>query len=102
MCSLCRPSDGFGGGPFAEIGEPSVVVADDRSGPVAVGGDVGSLQWSGSGTATGGWSGHRIGVYEPDGLRCRLRCRHLLRSSMPVRSLAFHPVLPLPAVATGS
>ncbi|MFE5718184.1 outer membrane protein assembly factor BamB family protein [Streptomyces erythrochromogenes] len=88
----------FGGGPFAEVGEPSVAVADDRSGLVAVGGDLGSLQWSGSGTAAAGWSGHRIGVYEPDGLRCR----HLLRSSMPVRSLAFHPVLPLLAVGSGS
>lgn len=88
----------LGGGPFAEIGDPSVAVADDRSGLVAVGGDVGAVQWSGNGTADDGWSGHRIGVYEPDGLRCR----HLLRSWKPVRSLAFHPVLPLLAVGTGS
>ncbi|MFG2994527.1 hypothetical protein ACGFZK_35395 [Streptomyces sp. NPDC048257] len=66
----------LGGGPFAEIGEPSVAVPDDRSGLVAVGGDVGSVQWSGNGTADDGWGGHRIGVYEPD----VLRCRHLLRS----------------------
>ncbi|MGW9073712.1 PQQ-binding-like beta-propeller repeat protein [Streptomyces yangpuensis] len=86
----------LGGGPFAEIGDPAVAVADDRSGLLAVGGDVGSAQWTGGPRGTG-WSGHRIGVYERDGLRCR----YVLRSGKPVRALAFHPVLPLLAVGTG-
>ncbi|XQC70486.1 PQQ-binding-like beta-propeller repeat protein [Streptomyces sp. JL4002] len=87
----------LGDGPFAGIGEPSVAVLDERSGTVAVGGDLGHVQWSGSGTADSGWTGHRIGVYERDGLRCR----RLVRSAYPVRALAFHPVLPLLAVGTG-
>ncbi|MFD5782207.1 PQQ-binding-like beta-propeller repeat protein [Streptomyces sp. NPDC126933] len=88
----------FGNGPFAEIGEPGLAVVDDRSRMVAVGGDLGSVQWSGGATADSGWTGHRIGVYEQDSLRCR----NLVRSWYPVRSLAFHPVLPLLAVGTGS
>lgn len=87
----------LGDGPFAEIGEPALAVVDERSRTVAVGGDLGHVQWSGSGTADARWTGHRIGVYEQDGLRCR----HLVRSWYPVRSLAFHPVLPLLAVGTG-
>ncbi|TXS19312.1 hypothetical protein EAO70_10935 [Streptomyces sp. adm13(2018)] len=88
----------FGDGPFAEIGEPALVVVDERSRTVVVGGDLGHVQWSGSGTADSRWTGHRIGVYEQDGLRCR----QLVRSRYPVRSLALHPVLPLLAVGTGS
>ncbi|MFE4263700.1 PQQ-binding-like beta-propeller repeat protein [Streptomyces sp. NPDC056883] len=87
----------LGGGPFAEIGEPALAVVDERSRTVAVGGDLGHLQWMGSGTADSRWTGHRIGVYEQDGLRCR----HLVRSRYPVGALAFHPVLPLLAVGTG-
>ncbi|MFE6165854.1 PQQ-binding-like beta-propeller repeat protein [Streptomyces sp. NPDC056486] len=87
----------LGDGPFAEMGEPALAVADERSRTVAVGGDLGHIQWSGSGTADSRWTGHRIGVYERDGLRCL----HLVRSGYPVRSLAFHPVLPLLAVGTG-
>ncbi|WP_306325870.1 outer membrane protein assembly factor BamB family protein [Streptomyces venezuelae] len=87
----------LGDGPFAEIGKPARAVVDERSRTVAVGGDVGRLQWSGDGTADDHWTGHRIGVYAQDGLRCR----HLVRSWYPVRSLAFHPVLPLLAVGTG-
>ncbi|WP_407841254.1 PQQ-binding-like beta-propeller repeat protein [Streptomyces sp. DSM 116496] len=87
----------LGGGPFAEIGEPALAVVDERSRTVAVGGDLGHVQWMGSGTADSRWTGHRIGVYEQDGLRCR----NLVRSWYPVRSLAYHPVLPLLAVGTG-
>ncbi|MGW6526321.1 outer membrane protein assembly factor BamB family protein [Streptomyces sp. NPDC054962] len=87
----------LGDGPFAEIGEPALAVADEHSRTVAVGGDLGHIQWSGSGTADSRWTGHQIGVYEQAGLRCR----HLVRSRYPVRSLAFHPVLPLLAVGTG-
>ncbi|WP_063898402.1 hypothetical protein [Streptomyces sp. IMTB 1903] len=86
----------LGGGPFAEIGDPAVAVADDRSGLLAVGGDLGSAQWTGGPRGTG-WSGHRIGVYERDGLRCR----YVLRCGRPVWALAFHPALPLLAVGTG-
>lgn len=87
----------FGDGPFAEMGEPASAVVDDTSRLVAVGGDLGALQWRGSGTGNSRWTGHRVGVYERDGLRCR----HLVRSRHPVRTLAFHPVLPLLAVGTG-
>lgn len=80
----------LGDRPFAEIGEPALALVDETSRLVAVGGDVGSVQWSGGATADFGWTGHRVGVYERDGLRCR----HLARSRYPVRSLAFHPVLP--------
>jgi hypothetical protein len=69
----------LGDGPFAEIGEPALAVIDDRSRMVAVGGDLGAVQWNGSGTADSRWTGHRIGVYERDGLRCR----HLVRSWYP-------------------
>lgn len=87
----------LGDGPFAEVGEPALAVSDARSRTVAVGGNVGHLQWNGNGTADDGWTGHRIGVYEQDGLRCR----RLVRSRYPVRALAFHPVLPLLAAGTG-
>lgn len=87
----------LGDRPFAEIGEPALALVHESSRLVAVGGDVGSVQWSGGAIATSGWTGHRIGVYERDGLRCR----HLTRSRYPVRSLAFHPVLPLLAAGTG-
>lgn len=87
----------LGDGPFAEIGEPALAVVDERSRTVALGGDLGHVQWSGSGTADSRWTGHRVGVYEQDGLRCR----HLVRSWYPVRALAFHPFLPLLAVGTG-
>ncbi|MGW6982174.1 outer membrane protein assembly factor BamB family protein [Streptomyces sp. NPDC054932] len=87
----------FGNGPFAEIGEPALAVVDDRSRTIAASGDLGWVQWSGGATADSGWTGHRIGIYERDGLRCR----HPVRSRYPVRSLAFHPTLPLLAVGTG-
>ncbi|MFD6986375.1 hypothetical protein ACFWAX_37720, partial [Streptomyces sp. NPDC059956] len=87
----------FGDGPFAEVGAPDLAAVDDRSQLIAVGGDLGHLQWRGNATADKKWTGHRIGVYEWDGLRCR----HLVRSRYPVQSFAFHPVLPLLAVGTG-
>lgn len=88
----------LGDGPFTETGLPSLAVADDRSRKVAVAGDVGALQWSGAGTADSRWTGHRVGVYDRD----TLRCEHLVRSRYPVLSFAFHPALPLLAVGTGS
>ncbi|MEU9159840.1 PQQ-binding-like beta-propeller repeat protein [Streptomyces sp. NPDC048424] len=87
----------FGDGPFAEIGRPRAAVADAPSGLVAVGGDVGRLEWNGHGSGDRRWIEHRIGVYERDGLRCR----HLVPSREEVNCLAFHPVLPLLAVGTG-
>ncbi|MEU4080263.1 hypothetical protein DEJ45_34550 [Streptomyces venezuelae] len=47
----------FGDGPFAEVGEPALTVVDERSRTVAVGGDLGGVQWSGSGTADDRWTG---------------------------------------------
>ncbi|MGQ4379252.1 PQQ-binding-like beta-propeller repeat protein [Streptomyces sp. SAS_267] len=88
----------LGDGPFAGIGTPTLAVTDDRSRRVAVAGDVGALQWSGSGTADSRWTGHRVGVHDMD----TLRCEHLVRSRYPVLSFAFHPSLPLLAVGTGS
>ncbi|MFZ3467854.1 PQQ-binding-like beta-propeller repeat protein [Streptomyces sp. 4.24] len=88
----------FGDGPFAEAGEPGAAVTDERSGLIAVGGDVGRLRWNGHGSGERRWTEHRIGVYERDGLRCR----HLVPSRHRVNCLAFHPVLPLLAVGTGS
>ncbi len=88
----------IGDGPFAGIGAPALAVVDERSRSVAVGGDLGFLQWSGGATADRTWTGRRIGVYERDGLRCR----QLVRSRYPVNALAFHPALPLLAVGTGS
>ncbi|GHI88410.1 PQQ-binding-like beta-propeller repeat protein [Streptomyces xanthophaeus] len=87
----------LGDGPFAGVGRPRVAVVDEPSQAVAVGGDVGPLFRSGHATADSGWTGHRIGIYERDGLHCR----HLVRSSYPVHSLAFHPSLPLLAIGTG-
>ncbi|MFD8734171.1 PQQ-binding-like beta-propeller repeat protein [Streptomyces sp. NPDC059618] len=88
----------LGDGPFAETGRPSLAVVDGRSRRIAVAGDVGRLQWSGSGTADSRWTGDRIGVYDRD----TLRCEHLVRSRYPAHSAAFHPTLPLLAVGTGS
>ncbi|MFF3446426.1 PQQ-binding-like beta-propeller repeat protein [Streptomyces sp. NPDC002667] len=87
----------LGDGPFAEMGLPCLAVVDGRSRRIAVAGDVGRLQWSGSGTADSRWTGDRIGVYDRD----TLRCEHLVRSRYPVNCSAFHPTLPLLAVGTG-
>ncbi|MEV6978523.1 hypothetical protein [Kitasatospora sp. NPDC093806] len=86
----------LGGGPFAEIGKPTVAVPDEAHGLVAVGGSVGNLSWPGR--YVDGWHGHRVGVHGLDDLGCRL----LVRSRWPVLDLAFHPHLPLLAVGTGA
>ncbi|OIJ63607.1 PQQ-binding-like beta-propeller repeat protein [Streptomyces mangrovisoli] len=88
----------LGDGPFAETGLPSLAVIDEGARRIAVAGDIGRLQWSGSGTADARWTGDRIGVYDRD----TLRCEHLVRSRYPVHAAAFHPTLPLLAVGTGS
>ncbi|MGW4650185.1 PQQ-binding-like beta-propeller repeat protein [Kitasatospora sp. NPDC004289] len=85
----------LGGRPFAEIGEPVAAERSEERGEVAVGGELGDLQWPGRDVA--GWHGHRVGVYGTDALDCR----RLVSSRWPVRSLAFHPSLPLLAVGTG-
>ena len=87
----------LGDRPFAEVGFPSVAAVSEERGVVVVGGAVGPPGWQ-PGTLTSGRSTHRIGVYSLDDLRCR----YLLPSRWPVSTVAFHPVLPLAAVGTGS
>ncbi|TDC50998.1 hypothetical protein E1281_21200 [Actinomadura sp. KC345] len=87
----------LGDRPFAEVGFPAVAGVGERRGLVVVGGEVGPPGWQ-PGLLTSGRSTRRIGVYDMDGLRCR----HLLPSRWPVNAIAFHPVLPLAAVGTGS
>ncbi|MCW8379917.1 PQQ-binding-like beta-propeller repeat protein [Streptomyces justiciae] len=88
----------LGDHPFAEIGKPSAVAVSEDRGLVAVGGDLGYLQWSGDGTGGSRWRQHRVGVYGT----VDLRCRRVVESRWPVHSVAFHPTLPLAAVGTGS
>ncbi|MEU6708476.1 hypothetical protein [Streptomyces wuyuanensis] len=88
----------LGDGPFAETGDPCLVAVDPRHGRIVVGGDVGSIRWPPLGTAAiDGWPRYRIGVYGGGDLACR-RLHH---SHWPVNAIAFHPSLPLAAVATG-
>ncbi|WP_217207033.1 PQQ-like beta-propeller repeat protein [Streptomyces sp. AC550_RSS872] len=87
----------LGDRPFAEIGTPSAVAVSEERGIAVVGGDLGSLSWSGCGVAGYGWKRYRVGVHGTDDLRCRL----LVESRWPVRSVAVHPTLPLVAVGTG-
>ncbi|MFD9733723.1 hypothetical protein [Umezawaea sp. NPDC059074] len=86
----------LGDGPFAEIGDPLALV--EHGDLVAVGGHVSWLQRIGMSAAGRGWKPHAIGVYD----RADLRCRFLVRSRYPVRSMAFHPRSPLLAIGTGS
>lgn len=88
----------LGAQPFAEIGTPSTVAVDEKRGLVAVGGDLGYLQWSGCGTAKDRWLPYRVGIYDTGDLRCRW----VLESQWPVHSFAFHPTLPVVAVGTGA
>ncbi|MDP4504042.1 outer membrane protein assembly factor BamB family protein [Nonomuraea turcica] len=87
----------LGDRPFAEIGFPSVAAVSEPRGLVVASGAVGPPGWQ-PGTLTSVLSAHRIGVYGMDGLRCR----YLLPSRWPVNTIAFHPVLPLAAIGTGS
>lgn len=88
----------LGGRPFAETGTPSTVAVHEGRGLVAVGGDLGHLQWSGDGTAKDRWRPYRVGVYATDDLRCRW----VVDSRWPVHCFAFHPTLPVVAIGTGS
>ncbi|WP_433464736.1 hypothetical protein [Spirillospora sp. CA-128828] len=87
----------LGDRPFAEIGFPSVAAVSELRGVVVAGGRVGPPGWQ-PGTLTSGRSTRHIGVYDLDGLRCR----SLIPSRWPVNTIAFHPVLPLAAIGTGS
>ncbi|GAA1023679.1 hypothetical protein Aple_090370 [Acrocarpospora pleiomorpha] len=90
----------LGDGPFAEVGEACVVLADTTGDYIAVGGSPGYPQWAGRDVAqtsgTEAWD--RVGVYTAD----TLRCRWLLRLRWPVNALAFHPERPILAVGSGS
>lgn len=88
----------LGDRPFAEIGTPSAVAINEERGLVAVGGDLGYLQWSGCGTAKDRWRPYRVGIYGSGDLRCRW----VVESWWPVHSFAFHPTLPVVAVGTGA
>ncbi|WP_336111366.1 hypothetical protein [Streptomyces sp. PTD9-10] len=83
----------LGDRPFAEVGEPTLAVDDERRRLLAV---------AGTHTALAGMqefgSSAPVGVYGTDDLACRA----LLRARYPVHAMAFHPVLPLLAVGTGS
>ncbi|WP_067708409.1 hypothetical protein [Nocardia yamanashiensis] len=77
----------FGDRPFAEAGEPVLVVDDERRNLVAVAGAYDHLGQSSP-----------IGVYSRDSLAgCAL-----VRTRFPVHAMAFHPTLPLLAVGSGS
>ncbi|GAA3439032.1 PQQ-binding-like beta-propeller repeat protein [Kutzneria kofuensis] len=88
----------LGDRPFAEVGEPRAVAVDEERGLIAIGGHVGWLHWAGAATATDGWMPHVLGIYD----RSDLRCRTLLRTRWPIRSVDFHPRQPLLAIGTGS
>ncbi|MEV6393873.1 hypothetical protein AB0M39_03675 [Streptomyces sp. NPDC051907] len=88
----------LGDHPFAEIGKPSTVAINEERGLVAVGGDLGFLQWSGCATATDRFRPYRVGIYGAEDLLCRW----VLESRWPVHSFAFHPTLPIVAVGTGA
>ncbi|MEU1542057.1 hypothetical protein ABZ461_28905 [Actinacidiphila glaucinigra] len=77
----------FGDRPFAEVGDPALAVADRHRGLLAV-----------AGVHEFGTAAAPVGVYRTD----TLVCLALLRSRYPVYAMAFHPVLPLLAVGTGS
>ncbi|MFC9893599.1 hypothetical protein ACFVMC_07890 [Nocardia sp. NPDC127579] len=83
---------------FAEIGMPSTVAVDEERYLVAVGGDLGYLQWSGCGTASRRWSQYRVGIYGAQDFRCQW----VIESAWPVRAMAFHPTQPILAVGTGA
>ncbi|GAA3589927.1 hypothetical protein [Kribbella ginsengisoli] len=85
----------LGGGPYAEVGRPTVSASSPDGERVAIAGELGSLYWPGDATLTG-TRGHRLGVYR-DG-----SCEWLVQPRWPVRSLAFHPGLPLLAIGIGS
>ncbi|MFI5708554.1 hypothetical protein [Kribbella sp. NPDC051620] len=85
----------LGGGPYAEVGRPTVSASSVDGKRVAVAGELGSLYWPGDATLVGA-RGHRLGVYR-DGV-----CEWLVQPDWPVRSLAFHPELPLLAIGAGS
>lgn len=83
----------LGDRPFAEVGDPTLAVDDERRRLLAV---------AGTHTAVAGMhefgSTAPIGVYSTDDLACRA----LLRARYPVHAMAFHPALPLLVAGTGS
>ncbi|MDX6281982.1 MAG: hypothetical protein QOH03_3053, partial [Kribbellaceae bacterium] len=85
----------LGGGLYAEVGRPTASASSPDGKRIAVAGELGALYWPGDSTLVG-TRGHRLGVYR-DGA-----CEWLLQPKWPVRSLAFHPELPLLAIGVGS
>ena len=82
-------------GPFCEIGNPAAV-AVSSSGLIAVGGELGNLEWSG--LRPRGFRRHRVAVYvDPT-----LECRRLVQLRWRVNDLAFSSDGSVLAIATGS
>ncbi|WP_433553225.1 hypothetical protein ACQP08_07970 [Micromonospora zamorensis] len=87
----------LGAGPFREIGQPRVTANSPNGDLIAVGGDLGRTQWHGRDIGRGSGP-HPLAVYRADDLTCV----HQVSARWPVRSIAFHPTLPLVAIGTGS
>ncbi|WP_273653346.1 hypothetical protein [Cellulomonas fimi] len=82
--------------PFAEIGDPTLVVDDPAYDFVVVAGDLPYSQWFGAGTASRAHA--RVGVYG----RADLVCRQLATLRRPANDVAIHPSGTLVAVGTGA
>ncbi|MFI9503496.1 hypothetical protein [Nocardia sp. NPDC052566] len=87
VCTAFRIDRIIGDRPLAEIGDPVLIVDDERQHALAVAGE-----YDGFGKAA------PVGVYDS----ADLACRALLRVRFPVHAMAFHPSLPLLAVGSGS
>jgi hypothetical protein len=90
----------LGDGPFAEIGKPTLAVQHPKGDVVALAGMLGPLQWAGNDLhgPRGASHWHRLGLYRTRDLACLA----VVTLADPVHAAAFHPVLPLVAVASGS
>lgn len=82
--------------PFAEIGDPTLVVDDPAYDVVVVAGELPSSQWFGAGTASRAHA--RVGVYD----RTDLACRQVESLRRPANDVAIHPSGTLVAVGTGA
>ncbi|MCV2393131.1 hypothetical protein OEB99_02305 [Actinotalea sp. M2MS4P-6] len=82
--------------PFAEIGEPTLVVDDPAHDFLVIAGDLGYSLWFGDGRAKHAHA--RVGVYD----RGTLACRQVATIRWPANDVAIHPSGTLVAVGTGS
>lgn len=84
----------LGSGPYAEVGRPTLTAAGPGGDLLAIAGELGSLDWPGDATALRS-KGYRVGVYRSS------VCERLVQPDWEVRSLAFHPELPLLLIGGG-